>query len=164
MAKKSNSNRVLKKATNYETNAKSYWLEEYRDYNTLTTKPVTPDFIKRLADELGQWSLKDDSLTITSFCKLKGLRRTTVYRWIDQYPDLEAAHKFALEQFADKREIGGLTRKYDPNFAFNSLAKYDPEWREFMQWKANLKQDDGNQQKVVVEINDLSLKASSEGQ
>ena len=38
------------------------------------------------------------------------------------------------------------------------MPMYDPAWKEFMQWKASLKQDDGNQQKVVVEINDLSLK------
>jgi hypothetical protein len=156
MPKKSNSSRVLKKATNLDTKRNSVWLEEYRDFFALKTQPVTEAFIQRLGEELAQWSLKEDSLTLTSFCKMKGLTRMTFHRWKDKYPELNTAYQFAVEQFADKREVGGLTRKLDPTFAWNSLPKYDPEWQQFMQWKASLKQDDGNQQKVVVEINDLS--------
>lgn len=167
MAKKSNSNRVLSKPANNRTEREvknSPWLEDYYDVFGLTMRPVTQAFIERLSKELVEWAKLDDSLTIISFCRTKGLSRTTFYEWKNKYPEIKAAYEFAKEQFVDKREIGGLTRKYDPTFAFNSLAKYDSDWKEFMQWKANLKQDDGNQQKVVVEINDLSLKGKSERQ
>ena len=158
MAKKVNTNKLSTKPANLETKRNSPWLEEYKDYISLKIQPVTEAFIERLGNDLTQWALLDNSLTLTSFCRSKGLRRTTFYRWKDKYPELEAAYQFAFEQLGDKREVGGLTRKFDPTFAWNSLPKYDPEWKEFMQWKSNLKQDEGNQQKIVVEINDLSLK------
>lgn len=159
MAKKSNPSRLLKKPTKNRTELEvknSPWLEDYYDVFGLTMRPVTQGFIERISKELVEWSKLEDSLTIIGFCRAKGLSRTTFYEWKDKYPEIKSAYQFAKEQFVDKREIGGLTRKYDPTFAFNSLPKYDNEWKEFMQWKASLKQDDGSQQKVVVEINDLS--------
>lgn len=161
--KKSNPNRVSKKPTTNLAKQEvknSPWLEDYRDLFTFSMRPITEAFIERFSKELVEWSKLDDSLTITSFCRSKGISRTTFYSWVHKYPEIKEAYEFAYEQLGDKREVGGLTRKLDPTFAWNSLAKYDPEWKEFMQWKANLKQEHDNQQKVVVEINDLSNKDS----
>ena len=101
---------------------------------------------------------KPDKLTFTSFLVHKKIPRDTFYRWTEEYPQLKTAHQLAMMNLSDKRDVGGLTRKLDPTFAFNSLPMYDPTWKEFIQWKANLKQENDNQQKIVVEINDLGLK------
>ena len=42
------------------------------------------------------------------------------------------------------------------------MPMYDSEWKEFIQWKASLKHQEENQQKVVIEISDLSQKGSDE--
>lgn len=167
MAKKANSNTPSKKSPNLDSNGNeknqrvSLWLEDYQDLFSLKTRPVTQGFIERLAHELIEWAKKPDSLVVKDFYNEKHIGVKTFYRWIDKYPEMAAANEYALNRLSSKREIGGLTRKFDPTFAWNSLPKYDPEWREFMQWKSSLKQSEDNQQKIVVEINDLS-KAKSE--
>lgn len=166
MAKKSNPNRLSNKPAKKETNSRdldkgiqrSPWLSEYMDVSLMRLKPVSPAIIDRIASELIDWAKSEDKLTINSFLFHKGIRKKAFYEWIDKYPELQCAHEMFMLKMSDKREVGGLTRKFDPTFAFNSLPMYDPTWKEFMQWKANLKQEDGNQHKVVVEINDLSLK------
>ena len=138
--------------------AKSSWLSEYIDATLTRITPLSETIVNNLAQELTDWVRLPDKLTFTSFLVHKKIPRDTFYRWAEEYPQLKTAHQLALMSLSDRREVGGLTRKFDPAFVLNSMPMYDPAWKEFMQWKASLKQDDGNQQKVVVEINDLSLK------
>lgn len=170
MAKKSNNTKVSSKAANNPSEKResevktSPWLEDYLDLFSFKMRPVTQAFIERLANELNEWSKKETSLVFVDFYGSKDIPEDAYFRWVRTYPELKSVHAIAKKRLAGRREVGGLTRKFDPTFAWNSLGKYDDDWKEFVQWRANLKQDDGNQQKVVVEINDLSLKASSEGQ
>jgi len=135
---------------------KSSWLNEYIDATLTRITPLSENIVNNLAEELIEWVKKEDKLTFTSFLIHKKIPRDTFYQWTEKYPKLRTAHQLALMGLSDRRETGGLTRKLDPSFAFNSMPLYDPAWKEFMQWKANLKQDESNQQKIVVEINDLS--------
>jgi hypothetical protein len=145
-----------------DTKKISKWVEDYTDCFSFREKPITESFIERLSKELVEWSLLENSLVLGQFYGSKGILRKTFYRWVEQYPKIAQAHEFAMCQLATKREIGGLTRKFDPNFAMNSLPMYDSAWRENVEWKSNLRKQEEQQQRVVVEISDLSKKGVDE--
>lgn len=167
MAKTSNNTLVSKKSIKKETSrdieksfSRSPWLSEYLDSSLMRIKPVSSAIVNKIADELIEWSKSEQQFTLNSFLFQKGIPKKAFYEWIEKYPELKTAHGMFMMKMSDKREVGGLTRKLDPTFAFNSLPMYDPDWREFMQWKSNLKQQEDNQQKIVVEINDLGKRES----
>lgn len=159
-SKDTNPIKSVKSRASSDTMRNSKWLEDYKDLITFKMYPVTDAMLERLADELTKWALKEDSLTVSSFCRIKGITKKTLYRWKDRCADLDAAYNFALEQFAERREVGGLTRKFDPTFAFNSLPMYDSEWKAFVEWKANLRKENENDKKIVVELSNISSKLS----
>lgn len=158
--KKVNTNTVKKKPANLESENQrlSPWFEDYQDLFTFKIRPVSEAFIERLAKEIIEWSEKEENLVLGKFLVSKRMQEETFRRWMKKSPILADAHALAKKNIACRREHGGITRKLDPTFAFNSMPIYDSEWKEFFQWKSNLKQDEGNQQKIVVEINDLSKK------
>lgn len=169
MAKTSNNNTLVRKSTKIPTAKKipknedlklSVWLEDYMDLFSFKLKPVTQGFIDRLAHELNEWSKQEDSLVLRDFYDSKDIPRDAFYRWIDKYPELQEAFKVAKGRISSRREKGGMTRKFDPSFIINSMPMYDSEWKEFVQWKSNLKSSEGSNDKIVIEINDLSKKSA----
>lgn len=137
---------------------KSPWLQEYLDPASLRVTPINERIIDILAQELLDWSSKSENLTMNSFLVKKQIHWNTFLRWKEKFPKLKWAYDIAMMAFADRREVGGMTRKFDPGFTLNSMPMYDPNWKEFVKWKSSIKQQEENQQKVVIEISDLSAK------
>ena len=100
----------------------SPWLEDYQDLFSFKMKPVTQGFIERLAHELNEWSKKDDSLVFVDFYGSRDIPDEAFYRWIRTYPELKNVHSLAKKRLAGRREVGGVTRKFDPSAAFNSSS------------------------------------------
>lgn len=161
MAKKTNTTTVSKKAAKNPTNDDvrvSRWLEDYLDLFSLKMKPVTEGFIHRISQELNEWSKKDDSLILKNFYTSKEIPKDAFYRWANTYPELKASLLHAKERISARREHGGMTRKFDPNFILNSMPMYDDDWKEFIAWKSKMKSQEDQKERVVIEINDLSKK------
>ena len=163
MTKKTNTTPIPKKPTKNRTKNEdlkvSPWLEDYLDLFSFKMKPITEAFISRLSEELNQWSQLDDSLILKRFYTDKNIPREAFYRWANKFPELGASLAQAKERISARREHGGMTRKFDPGFILNYMPMYDDEWKEFIKWKASIKQQEENQQKVVIEISDLSVKS-----
>lgn len=136
----------------------SPWLEDYRDLFSLKMKPVTEGFISRLSEELNQWSQLEDSIVLRDFYDTKHIPHEAFYRWAKKYPELGDMLNLARGRIGSRREKGVITRKYEPGLISSNMAMYDPEWREFIQWKSSLRTNEEKDKKVVIEINDLSKK------
>lgn len=149
-----------KTSTNNEDLKVSPWLEDYLDCFSLKMKPVTKKFIERLSLEINEWSKKDDALVLRDFWDAKDIPEDAFYRWARTHPEFRAAIDIAKGRIGSRREKSALTRKFDPGIVLNSMPMYDPAWREFVQWKASLKQQEESNQKIVIEINDLGRKES----
>lgn len=154
--KKSTKDLTIQKRDSEIAFLKSPWLQEYLDPSYLRISPVNEKIIDIIAQELLDWSCDNETFTLTSFLVKKRIHRQSFYAWKEKFPKLKFAYDISMMAFVDRREVFGLLRKIDPGTAFNSLAKYDDEWKEFVQWKSNLSANEGNNEKVVIEISDLS--------
>lgn len=113
-------------------------LDEYFDLKARQGKPVTMHFIDVVTDKLLEWVALDTSLKMQQFYSLLGMCDSDFTRIMGRSERLEKAYRFALKELGARREIGALTRKYDANFAYRNLYKYDSEWKEVMEFHHSL--------------------------
>ena len=161
MRKASNTNTLSKKSSKEVRPQeiaflRSPWLQEYLDPESLRITPVSEKIIDIIAQELLDWSSNDEHFTVNSFLVRKRIHWKTFAEWKRKFPKLKWASDIAMMALADRREVFGLLRKIDPTTAFNGLAKYDHEWKDFIQWKSTLSSNENGNEKIVIEINDLS--------
>lgn len=135
---------------------KSPWLEDYLDLQTFKMKPITIGSIQRMAQEVLEWSLKEDSIVFRDFYDNKNIPEETYYRWVAKFPDLKAAHTIAKGRIGSRREKGALIRKYDPSFITNSMPIYDQEWKDLLSWKASLKEQTSTNAPVTINLPNIT--------
>jgi hypothetical protein len=71
---------------------------------------------------------------------------------VDKYEVLREARDYALCALGDRREVGGLKRKYDPGIIARTQAYYSDAWRFLEEWRSDMRKADENQseQKITV--------------
>lgn len=138
-----------------ESKAKIELLEEYYNFNTFRLMPVSQSTLERLRDNAIKWAISDNNaLKIKQFLILNGITPGTWTRWKDKYPEIKEAHEVMLTAIGNRREVGLITRKFDPGSTMKSMIVYDEEWKHIGEWWANLSQKEsigGGQQIVVIE-------------
>lgn len=140
----------------------SRYLEDYQELFTFKMRPVTEAFIERLSQELMDWADKEESLVIEDFHDERKICSSTFYRWVDKHESMNKAHAYAKRRMMSKREKGMLTRKYDSTTAWNSLAKYDPVWEKFMEWKAALAKTQAENPVIELRVKDIRSRKAIE--
>lgn len=138
-----------------ETKAKIELLDEYYNFNTFRLMPVSQSTLERLRDNAIKWAVEDkDALKIKQFLILNGITPATWTRWKDKYPEIKEAHEIMLTAIGNRREVGLITRKFEPGSTMKSMVIYDEDWKNIGEWWANLGQKEGisgGQQIVVIE-------------
>jgi len=156
MKKKTLNTSTVKKNTNViprdSDSGKSPWLEDYFDLQVFKMKPITTGTIQRIAQELLDWSMKDDSIVFRDFYDNKGIPEDAYYRWVRTHETLGAAHRLAKGRVGSRREKGALTRKFDSSFIANSMPIYDQEWKDLLAWKASLKEQTSANAPVTINL------------
>jgi len=130
----------------------SAWLEDYLDCFTFKMKPVTDMFIERISQELITWaSTNPDAIKLTQFFNEKRIPYDTWNAWV-RYPQFKAAKELALSIIGDKREHGGLTKKYDASMVQFMMPKYDQDWKDIIAWRAKVKaeSESGNEPMIIT--------------
>ena len=133
----------------------SPWLEDYLDLQSMRMKPITEASIERIAYNLIEWSKEDSSVVLRDFYDDKGIPEDAYYRWVKTYPILKAAHELAKGRIGSRREKGGLFRKMDTSIVTLGLAKYDNGWKEFISWKASLK-DQSTSGEITINLPNIT--------
>jgi len=130
------------------------WEEKYLCMNSLREKPVSDDVLERWGLELLQWAINEPkAIKMSQWLTLKGLDSKTLWRFCERNDKLKAAYNRALAILGDRREAGGLERKYDSGITIFMMPHYDPDWKAMVEWKAKMAKIDEQQNggtKVVI--------------
>lgn len=114
--------------------------------------PTLPE-IERLATDLVDWSKEETSLRLNDFAPTREIARSTFWAWVEKWPILKEAVEDARLTIAGRREIGGLTGKYNAGLISHSMYIYDKDWKEMYEWKAKLaKKEDDKPTTIVVQM------------
>lgn len=85
-----------------------------------------------IANEVIKWARKDDSLCMTSFYDKMGLTSSRVHKWAKDCEYLAEALIHARELIGARRELGGLTGKFNPAMVLAYAPLYCEDLRN---WK-----------------------------
>jgi len=115
-------------------------IDEYFDMFHFKQVPVSEGFIDRLFSDLVKEAYNDkEMLTLEDFYLKRGLSPDSYYKWVKKYPQAQRAHDVALLAIGNRRERGGLTRKYDSGLVSQSMAHYSKRWKQGIEWRESLK-------------------------
>jgi len=121
---------------------KPFTFESFTDVFTLKEVAYSEAFIDQMAQDLANWAANDETaLSLTQFFSKRGICRATLYRWIEKYPYMKQAHKFALEVIGARRDVGCLTKKYDGGYGKETLPLYSEDYKAWVLEKAKLKDE-----------------------
>ena len=133
--------------------SKTIW-QDYFNMTTFKMSPVSDVFIDRLAADLVQWALHDENaLKLNTFFAERGIHQNTAQTWRERNKKLDDAYSFAKQCIGDRREMGGLKRKYDSGIVSSTMAHYDQDWKALAEWRAKMKAENETpsvEAKIVV--------------
>lgn len=119
---------------------------DYLDTFTFKQKPASIPFIERLAVELSNWAVNDEeAIKISQFYIKRGISKQDFTRWMEWVPALKEAYSVAMEAIGNRREVAGLTKKFDSSMVQFTMPQYDQGWKEMNEWRAKLREQIINQ-------------------
>lgn len=133
---------------------KVVYLDEWVNFNTFERSVQTNLSLERLAKELVDWFKSNpDAIKISQFLEEKGIHQQSWQRWCNLYPVLNEAKEWVKMVIGTRREVGIMTRKYEPGFTAVTMYNYCNEFTEASRMKASIVNRDGGLeggQKIVV--------------
>lgn len=126
---------------------------EYLNGDAFMLFPSKDDWRKRFMYTLLNWASKEDSLEITDFAMEMKMHRRTLYKWAEQYADLQDALEIARLMIGSRRRKGAMIKKLDGAYAYKDMHKYDPEWLEINKYHSEMRKDEDKQAHTFI-IND----------
>jgi len=145
-----NMSRITPKTRDQSTK-RSVWLEDYLDAFSLRMKPVTQAFIDRLAKELIEWAVYDDTArVVTKFYIHRGIAPQTFYSWVKKHEVLGNAYALAKEAIGIRREEGALDRTFDASFVRYTMPLYSQDMKKLEEWRSSLREEKATQAPQVV--------------
>lgn len=124
--------------------------DEYFDVMTWRRKPIMPEYVQQIAQELRDWSLDDDALTIDQFINIKGMRNRLLYELATRHDFLRDALDFAIRQIAVRREVGALTNKLNAAVFLKTQGMYCKRFKEYEAWRASLTKDEREPTTLII--------------
>jgi hypothetical protein len=128
------------------------WMD-FLDKETLSLYPGKDDWRKRLINTLLIWSERPASLELMQFCIEFKIPRSTLWEWVDKYPDIKAAYENAKLAVACHRRIGSMNKKLDGAYAYKDMHLYDPEWHAINKYHSDMRKEEEKQAHTFI-IND----------
>lgn len=105
-------------------------LDMYYDWNDFREKPVSANYMKRIATELIQWCKENPrAYKISPFFKSRGIDSKTVQRWRDRFPEFQEAYSHSKEIIGDRREELMFEGKLREKPVMFGQGQFCPEWR-----------------------------------
>ena len=106
---------------------------------------------EKLAQELITDAVTDETiLSISTLLLRHQIEREEFRRLIAKYPVLDRAKRIIMLAIGERRELGGLTRKFDTGIVLYSMPFYDTDWKELTEWKAKLTHKENTDQTIRI--------------
>ena len=146
---------VKKKIPQNNTRRKNnpvFVIDEILDLKDFKRKPITNTKAERLARALLDWAEQPDALRLHQFAKQQDIPLRYLPRLCEKSEIFAICYEEALLTIADRRELGGLSREYDPGMIRSSLAHYCPIAKEQAEFNAELKKKNEEDRHQVFHI------------
>jgi len=145
-----------KKTTNIARPAiKSMEQEYYRDMFSFTMKPISQEYLLKLALEwVDTVASNEDILVLEEYAILKGIQYPIMHRWMKRCPELQEAHDHVMCILSVRREKGALNNKLNTVMVVKSMAMYNMRWKDIEEWRAQMSEKiAGATGQLIVEMN-----------
>lgn len=136
-----------------EDSSKIEVLEEYYNYDSMRLVPITVGTLERLIENGKKWAKEtDNAFTLSQWRTLNGIHESTWERWEDKHPFFREGTEYILGILGDRREIGLLNFKLQPQATMYMMTHYSKAWKRNAEWRSNLnkKESDAKGQQIVV--------------
>lgn len=117
----------------------------YFDFITFKQKPVDKNTILLLGQEFIKWAEKK-GIKVSQFWKKKGISRQTLSLWRKRHPEFDELYIYGKELIGDRREEGGMYKKYSEKMVMYRMHDYDSEWAASDQHHAKLRKEEDKTQ------------------
>jgi len=88
---------------------------------------------------------------------LKGISRTSFDSLCERNKVLKEARQVVRMIFGNRRELGAINRKYDAATVAFMMPHYDQDWKDMVEWKSKLKNEDqANKGNITIVMKDYS--------
>jgi hypothetical protein len=128
------------------------WVD-FLSKETLNLYPGKDEWRQRLIYTLLKWSERKESLEIMQFCIEYKIPRSTLWEWVDKYPDVKEAYENAKLAVACHRRLGSMNKKLDGVYAYKDMHMYDPTWHAINKYHSDMKKEEEKQSHTFI-IND----------
>ena len=154
MAKKDDIAKTISKVLKYSGDADELsnsrtWID-FLDKETLSIYPGRDTWRKRLINTLLIWSERPTSLELMQFCMEYKIPRSTLWEWVDKYPDIKTAYENAKLAVACHRRLGSMNKKLDGAYAYKDMHLYDPEWHAINKYHSDMKKEEEKQSHTFI--------------
>lgn len=125
---------IEKKSRSRKPTAKKDYAQNFIDAFQERHKPVSQEYINKIAEEMLKWVEKSSSFIIGEFMTSLPHTRTQVYDWAKMHPVLANAIELTKAKLAIRREQRAAE---DPKYALvyqKGLAVYDYDYRDSMEY------------------------------
>src|SRR5260221_880945 len=129
-------------------------LGEWFNIHTMAYHPTTKKFVELEAIRLKEWAQLETSLLLQDFYNNRGYNQKTFFEWCNKFPEMEAAHEFAMSCLGSRREIGAMTRKFAEATVHRTLGAYNPLWASETYKLSKMKEEvaaQNEQREVIIE-------------
>lgn len=148
-----NTNSLTKSLENSkESRSFSKLLGEYQNFQSNQRSPVTEHMLDRLGQELITFAYESDILRVEWFFSLRGISPSTAREWTYKYPSFKESYHAARSIIGMRREDGALKRKFDASTAHFTLPLYDQEWREALEYRQKLKEEETSKTQPITVV------------
>jgi hypothetical protein len=135
------------------------WMD-FLSKDTLAAYPGRDEWRERLIYTLLKWSEKPTSLEVMQFCIEYKIPRSTLYEWVEKYPEVKQAYENMKLTLACHRRVGAMNKKLDGAYAYKDMHAYDPEWLAINKYHSDMKVEQDKQSHTFI-INDAKPKIVS---
>jgi hypothetical protein len=127
-------------------------LGEWFNIHTMAYHPTTKKFVENEAVRLCEWAQLETSLLLQDFYNGRGYNQKTFFEWVNKFPELQAAHEFAMSCLGSRREIGAMTRKFEASTVHRTLGAYNHLWASETYKLSKMKEEiaAASENKIVV--------------
>ena len=128
------------------------WAETLSSGEAYMTFPENKDWRKRFILSLYNWAEEEEALELQQFYWKMKLSRQLIYLWRDAYPDIKTALDEVKLMLGSKKRIGAIKKIYDREAVYKDMHVYDPEYLAINKYHAELKNIEGQQGNVYIEM------------
>lgn len=110
---------------------KSSGEEFFFDFTVSKDVKITQDQIKLISKAMVKYFYEnDEAISFDAFVVRSGIPARALRNWIEKYDYFYEAWDFCKSIISYRRELGGLTNKYNPQIVTKSMHHYSPEYKK----------------------------------